>query len=221
VRQIVGAVLALALLSACEGAPFPGRTASKAPEGPDDYLIARSAVKDGNFSSAIASYERVLDAFPRGKSGAEVRLEFANVLLHANQPDRALDLANEVPKLSRDKGLRGRAAILASIAQHMEIEAYLETNPPYLQARDKARNVYFLMETVYEKNGKYDDDGIIPARIRILRESLAKLELRQVKSERAQGNKNVATQRARYILTEFSDTDTVNSNKQFLNTTAR
>ncbi|MGY3670878.1 outer membrane protein assembly factor BamD (plasmid) [Marinovum sp. KMM 9989] len=209
-------VFAAAFLAACDGVPMLDRSTSATPSGPDDYVLARAAAEDQNYIVAIANYERVLAAYPRGKTGAEVRLELTKVLLFANQPVRAQRLAAEVPQITRNRELRGRAAILEVIADHLQLDTYLAAHPPYDAARDRARALYAKMEAVYDKHGKYDDDAIIPARIRVLRESLAELELRQMQGERQQGDTNTAAQRARYILTEFADTDAVQRNAQLL-----
>jgi outer membrane protein assembly factor BamD (BamD/ComL family) len=184
--------------------------------GPSNYDQAREAAEDQNYLVAINYYQQVLQEFPRGKSGAEVRLEFAKVLLFADQPARAKQVADSVPGLTFNRELRGRAALLSVIAQHVQHEAYLAKRPPYVEGRDRSRAVYAQMEAVYEKSGKYDDDAIIPARIRVLRESLAELELRQMQAERDQGKASIAAQRARYILIEFADTDAVRRNARLL-----
>ncbi|MEO1704367.1 MAG: hypothetical protein AAFR50_03385 [Pseudomonadota bacterium] len=219
------AVFLLGALAGCDALPpvqMPGRAVvpSEISAGPDAYTLARAAVADGNFSAALSHYVRVLEEYPRGQDGAEVRLEFANVLLYAEMPERALEVAALVPELTRDRELRGRAAILMAIAEHSKVETYLASAPPYEQGRDRARAVYLAMVETYETHGRYDAEGIIPARLGVLREGLANLEIRKMKSERAAGEAATASQRAQYIQLEFGDTQTVRENAQLLQAVA-
>lgn len=213
--------LAGLLLAGCDGLPGLDRSASSAtPTGPNDYVLARAAAEDQNYPVAIANYARVLDAYPKGTTGAEVRLEFAKVLLFADQPQRALMVLEQVPEITRNREMRGRAIILSVIAEHVLLEAYLAEHPPYLAARDRARAMYEKMEAVYDTHGKYDADAIIPARIRVLRESLAEMELREMQAEYDRGDHNIAAQRARYIINQFPDTEAVKRNMDVLQTVA-
>lgn len=220
-RQTALLAAVFAILAGCDAMPLGQRSAAPtAIAGPDQYSLARAAAEDGNFNAAIAGYQKVLEEYPRGKDGAEVRLEFANVLLYADKPGQVLQVVAQVPEMSRSKELRGRAKILEAIAKHSQVEAYLAGNPAYEPALNRSRGVYQLMVDTYSKYSKYDVEGIIPARLRILRESLARLEIRKMQSERAKGDKATASQRAQYIQLEFGDTDTVRENVQLLNAVA-
>ncbi|MEL6452376.1 MAG: tetratricopeptide repeat protein [Pseudomonadota bacterium] len=216
-----GALLCLILLAGCDG--FPAVQTSSAPSVPggvDNYTLARAAAEDGNFDVAIVNYERVLAEYPRGKDGAEVRLEYATVLLYADRTNRAVEVLDEATALSRNKDVRGQAAVLRAVVAHSEVEAFLKTNQTYETGRDRAREVYQLMVDTYGQYLQYDVDGVIPARLRVLRESLAKLELRQMRTERSRGDRATASQRAQYIQLEFGDTQIVQENAQLLQTTA-
>lgn len=215
--RIVAALAVAALLAGCQAGPvFQKPPNSSAAPAPSSYDLAREAAESQNYLSAITHYERVLQDYPRGKTGAQVRLEFAKVLLFAGQAGRAQQVADGLPKITHNRELRSRGAILSVIAQHVQLEAFLAKGPPYEQGRERARALYAQMEAVYDKHGKHDDDAIIPARIRLLRESLAELELRQMQSERDRGKASIAAQRARYILVEFADTDAVRRNVRLL-----
>ncbi len=208
------------LLSACDTLAIGQNTSEQPSLGAVEYEYARAAAEAGNYLEAIPAYDRVLLAYPKGKDGAEVRLEFAKVLLYADDPQRALIVAQDAMKLSRARDIKGRGTILSAIADHGQIEMYLAANPPYVEARNRARETYVRMLEAYDKYIDYDEIGIIPARIALLRESLARLELREMQSEIARGETATAAQHAQYIQIEFGDTEIVDQNRVVLGNTA-
>ena len=198
--KVFAAVAALApLIAACGAVPPP-------PESRAAYAAARAAAEAGDYPAATDRYEALRRDLTRGRDAAALRLEYALVLLYADQPERARAMAAEAAEVHRGRDTRARAQVLSAIARHSLLETYLATRPPYLEARSRARAVYQDMVETYRAHGVQDEAGIIPARLGVLRESLAQIELREMRADIARGDRLTASQRAQYIQIEFGDT---------------
>lgn len=176
------------------------------PEAQDIYLAARSAAEAGRYAAALQGYETVLPTVTRGRKAAELRLEYALILLYADRPDQALAAVAAATRANRSRAIRGRGAILAALAEHGRLDRFLAERPPYIAARDRARKIYNQLLDTYERHAALNEADIIPARLLALRESLAGIELAEMRRDLARGKGLAASQRAQYIQLEFGDT---------------
>lgn len=80
-----------------------------------DYLVARRALENGNYTVAIRHYERLLGAF--GAEAGHLQLEYAHSLLRANRFDDAIRQADML--VDRQVGsLRSSALAVRGTARH-------------------------------------------------------------------------------------------------------
>ena len=173
------------------------------------YLAARRSAEVGQYEAALAQYEAILPSVQRGKRAAELRLEYALILLYASRPDQAVVAASQATKFPRSRDIRGRAAILGALADHIKLDQFLAARPPYIAARNRARAVYNKLIETYERHNRLEQVDIIPGRLIALRETLAEIEIAQMRAELRSGTESAASQRSQYIQLEFGDTATV------------
>lgn len=209
-RAKICAVTLCLCLAGCSEGTIPAASTAPASEQEIVYAAARTAAENGQFDTAITQYETLLQQIRRGKDAAELRLEYALVLLYADAPDRALAVLSEARQADRSRATTGEAAVLEALALHRQTEQYLDTRPRYIAARNRARDMYAQMVATYDKYAAFDESGIIPLRLAQLREDLAEIELREMRADLSRGDRATASQRAQYIRIEFGDTVIVN-----------
>ena len=191
------AVAALLLLGGCGAAPVSEELRS-------GYASARDALEAGDYPDAVRRYED-LRATAGGDVGVAIRLDYAHALLRAGEPERALAMAHEVEALEPGFAGIGHAKLVAAIAKHELAERALVRGAPYEEARARARDAYGSLDRVLRSYPQYDPEGVLIARMRKLRETLAELEIEQLRAELEAGANRLASERAAYILREFAD----------------
>ena len=192
-------IVAILLLGGCSVAPVSEEFRSA-------YASARDALEAGDFSAAVKRYEDLLPVLAEDRIGSAVRLEYANALLRDGQFDRALAVARELEILDSDPARSGRAALVAAVAEHQRVERMVARGAPYEEVQARARAAFRRLDQVQRHRPQYDPEGVLVARMRKLRETLAEMEITQVRAELDADSAGVAAQRAAYVLREFGDT---------------
>ncbi|WP_417726335.1 tetratricopeptide repeat protein [Roseovarius sp.] len=103
-------LIVLMALAACE----PG-TISKGADFQRNYSVARKALEQGNYDSAIRSYAVLIQN--AGPLEPRLRLEYAHALLRAGRYDEAAQIANGLAAGTTGSG-RAAALAVSGTAQH-------------------------------------------------------------------------------------------------------
>ena len=201
-------------LSACGGAPAPEALQS-------DYAAARAATEAGNLAEAADAYRRLIGQYSETRFGPSLRLEYAYVLLYADDVAGAKREAEAVLTGQTDPETRARAELVAAIAAHEQVKVFLASRPGYERAMTAARATYARLEGVARDIPEIDPDNVILARLRALREDIAGLELQKMRAEIAAGQIAIAAERAAYILSEFGDTERIAAERAYLTNVAQ
>ena len=203
-----GIVIVL-LLGGCSATPVSEEFRSA-------YAGARDALEAGDYITAVTRYEDLLPALGDDRIGTAARLDYAHALLRAGQPERALAVARELEALDSDPAVSGRAALVAAIAEHESAERIVAQGAPYEEAQARARAAFRRLDHLVRYRPQSDPEGLLVARMRKLRETLAELEIAQVRAELEADSAGVAAQRAAYVLREFADTAAVTNAQDLL-----
>ena len=197
--QGTGIGVALVLIG-CAATPEAGISKSA-------YAGARDALEAGDYAGAVARYSSLLPQADDDRIGIAVRLELAHALLRAREPERALTVARELEALDPDPTTYANVKLVAAVAEHERAERAVARNSPYDEARALARAALRSMDSIARDHPHYDPEGVLIPRIGKLRETLADLELRQVRAELQAGDSAAASERVSRLLREFADTD--------------
>ena len=186
-------------LSGCAGTPEAGISKSA-------YAGAREALEAGDYAGAVARYSSLLPQTDDDRIGIAVRLELAHALLRAQEPERALTVARELEALDPDPTTYANVKLVAAVAEHERAERAVARNSPYDEARALARAALGSMDAIVRDRPQYDPEGVLIPRIRKVRETLAELEIAQLRLDMQKSMNSSAATRAAYIEREFSDT---------------
>ena len=205
-------IVIVLLLGGCSAAPVSEEFRSA-------YASARDVLEAGDYTTALTRYKDLLPALGNDRIGTAVRLDYANALLRAGHPDRALTIAREIETLDSDPVASGRAALVAAIAEHESTERIVAQGAPYEEAHARARAAFRRLDHMLRYRSQFDPEGILIVRMRMLRETLAELEVAQMRAEFEADATGVAAQRAAYVLREYADTATVTNARDLLQRT--
>lgn len=197
-NRVAGTVAAL-VLSGCAATPKPGISMSA-------YSDARDALDTGDYAGAVSRYGSLLPQAGDDRIGIAVRLELAHALLRAHEPERALTVARDLEALDLDPATYANVKLVAAVAEHERAERAVASNSPYDEARVLARDALRSMDAIVRGHPQYDPEDVLIPRIREVRETLAELEIAQLRLELQKSTNSSAATRAAYIEREFSDT---------------
>ena len=171
------------------------------------YAGARGALEAGDYVGAVARYNSLLPHADDDRLGIAVRLELAHALLRAREPERALTVARELEALDPDPTTYANVKLVAAVAEHESAERAVARNSPYDEAQALARAALRSMDSISRDHPHYDPEGVLIPRIRKVRETLADLELRQVRADLQAGDTEAASERVSRLLREFANTN--------------
>ena len=161
-------------------------------------------------------YKVLLPTLGDDRIGVAVRLDYASALLRAGLPDRAMTVAREIEIIDVDPSLSLHASLIAAIAEHEAVERMVAQGAPYEEAQSRARAAFRSLEHVVRHDTQFDPEAVLIERMRRLRETLAGLEISQLRAELEANTTAAAAARAAYVLREFGDTDAVDNARALL-----
>lgn len=153
-------------LSSCEPAgtlPGGGRD--------NDYLVARQALETGNYTLAIARYERLLSQ--AGDSAGRLRLEYAHSLLRAGDFDKAIAVSTGLID-RHDGSLRASARAVRGTARHQIARQRIAQGQTGAETRRLLQAAQADLATFLETHPGLDAAGAMATRARLVAADLAK-----------------------------------------------
>ena len=206
--RLLGFAVAL-LLAGCAATPVSHESRLA-------YDRARDALEAGDYPTAVNLYENLVAHSSNDSIGFAVRRDYAHALLRAGQPDRALEVAREIATLHPHSGAIGQAKLVAAVAEHEIADRAHARGAPYEEAHTRATAAFRSLDYVLRNHSQYDPEGVLIVRMRKLRETLAVLEVTQLRADLGAGRTRAAAKRAAYLMQEFGDTAAVNEAQTLL-----
>jgi len=173
-----------------------------------DYDGARDALEAGDTANAVQRYARLVADYGDTAYGPGFEVEYAHALLRAHMADRAMAVARAAEARATGEVL-GRARMIGALAAADLAEAEIAKNSPRAQADRAIRTAFQALGETVARHPDIDPQGLMLARMRQLKEHMARLELASLADEHEAGQTDRARARAHYILDHYGDTDAV------------
>lgn len=173
------------------------------------YQEAATALKGGDYETAIKYFEKLEARYPFGRYAQQAQLETAYAYYKFNEPESAIAAADRFIKLHpRNERvdyayyLRGLASFPAS---NNVIENVVGRDPTQLDEAASRRSFNYFAELVKQfPNSEYVKDA--KSRMIYLRNSLAQYELNVAKFYFKRGAYVATANRAKYIVDNYQNT---------------
>ncbi|KPQ07394.1 MAG: Tetratricopeptide repeat [Rhodobacteraceae bacterium HLUCCA12] len=165
-KALLLAVLAGALVG-CENA---GTLAGGGPRS--DYLVARTALENGNYPLAIRRYETLIDRVGPGAS-ARLQLEYAHSLLRASRYDDAIQATASLAERNPDS-IQASALAVRGTARHEAAREFIERGESD-EARALLEAARADLDRFLDDNAALDAAGSMRARTELIAADLRSL----------------------------------------------
>ena len=183
------------------------------------YEESKSALKIGDYETAISYLEKLESRFPFGRYAQQAQLEIAYAYYKFEEPESAIAAADRFIKLHPRNAnvdyayyLKGLASF---VAENNFLEDWMDKDPSQLDP-GTARKSFEYFATLIKKfpDSKYAEDA--RKRMGFLRNNLAKHEVTVAKFYFRKGAYVAAANRAKYILENYAKTTSINDALQIL-----
>ncbi|MCC5970470.1 MAG: tetratricopeptide repeat protein [Pararhodobacter sp.] len=130
-----------------------------------DYLVARSALENGNYPLAIRRYESLITQMGPGES-TRLQLEYAHTLLRANRYDDAIQAASPLATRNPDS-IQASALAVRGTARHEAARLMIERGQ-HTEARALLEAARSDLASFLQDNAALDTAGSMRARSELI-----------------------------------------------------
>lgn len=197
-------------LTGCASGPSQAELDKKEVE--ELYTEARDNLKSGNYTDAIAIYEKLEARFPYGKYAERAQMEIAFAYYKDSEPESAILAAERFIKLHPNHPNVDYLYYLRGLASYDLNESFFQRFfEQELSERDPkaARRAFEYFSQLVKKfpKSRYVKDAL--ARMQHIRNSLAKYEVHVAKYYMKRGAYLAAANRGKYIVENYQQTPVI------------